>query len=164
MTTPAKATTAIPPVLEPNTKTDGPRTDEGAIPPQAQANVPAIAVTNMAFGSPDFMNVIPSSMKPHLHYRWVRSRRDENHIRVQRARMAGYDFVKRGEVQTLVESDDRGDGKIYIADCVLMSCPKELHQKRRREQTARQQAILASTTAQTEQKARELGVKLIKDD
>lgn len=142
-----------------------PRSSEGAVPTADTApTAAAIKVSDLSHKNPDFMNIIPSSMKPDLHYRWVRSRQDENHMQVARARMAGYNFVKLGEVQTIVETDDRGDGKIYIADCVLMACPKAAYERSRRQKAARQEAILASTTALTEQKARELGVKLIKDD
>lgn len=147
---------------------DKPRSQEPPAPSEDKAPdfkaVPQVYTKNLSHNQADFMNVIPESMKSNLHYRWVRSRRDESHTAVFRARRAGYDFVKRGEVQLLAEADDRGDGKIYIGDCVLMACPKSVHQNRNNEKRKQREAILASTTAVTEEKARELGVKLIKDE
>lgn len=148
--------------------TDAPRTQEPPVKPEAPApdfkGVPSVTAKNLSHQRADFMGIIPETMKPNLHYRWVRSRQDESHVAVYRARRAGYDFVKIGEVQLLAEPDDRGDKKIYIGDCVLMACPKKLHNERQAAKRQQREGILASTTAVTEQKAREIGVKLIKDE
>lgn len=145
---------------------DGPRTDEPGIKPETPAPdgpVPSIMTKNLTHSDANFMNVVPETLKPGLHYRWVRSRQDESHLQVHRAKMAGYDFVKAGAVQLLVTPDNRGDNKIYVADCVLMSCPKAVHAQRQAQKRQRREATLASTSAVTKQKAKELGVKIIND-
>jgi hypothetical protein len=148
-----------------DTKTDKPRTNEPAIKPDTPAPEKlSVSATDLSHGNPDFMHVVPETMKPELHYRWVRSRQDESHIAVQRARMKGYSFVKKGDVQLLVPSDNRGDSNIYVGDCVLMACPKEVKIKRDRDKRQQREATLASTTAVTKQKAKEIGVKLIQEE
>lgn len=147
--------------------TDKPRSQEPAVQSHGTApdiKAPSVATKALSHGNVNFMNIIPESMKPELHYRWVRSRQDESHLQVHRARIAGYDFVKLGEVQLLVEPENRGDGKIYIADTVLMACPKEVHSKRQNQKRQQREATLASTTAVTKQKAKELGVMLIDEE
>lgn len=147
---------------------DQPRSNEPAVKPEppapAMKSVQPVSSKNLAHNQHDFMNVVPESRKSNLHYRWVRSRQDESHLAVFRARRAGYDFVKIGEVELMAEADNRGDGKIYIGDTVLMACPKAVHAKRQTDKRLQREGILASTTAVTEQKAKELGVSLIKDD
>lgn len=147
--------------------TDKPRSTEPGIKPETPAPdgaVPSMFAKNLTHSDANFMNVVPETLKPGLHYRWVRSRQDESHLQVHRAKMAGYDFVKAGEVQLLVSPDNRGDNKIYVADCVLMSCPKAVHAQRQAQKRQRREATLASTSAVTKQKAKELGVKLIETD
>lgn len=147
---------------------DAPRSSEPAVKAEPTApsmkGVQPVSAKNLAHNQHDFMNVVPESRKPNLHYRWVRSRQDESHLAVFRARRAGYEFVKAGEVELMAEADNRGDGKIYIGDCVLMACRKVDHSKRQADKRLQREGILASTTAVTEQKAKELGVSLIKDD
>lgn len=111
------------------------------------------------------MDLVPETMDPNKHYRWVRSRGEEYHSAVTKAKMKGYTPVKqsKGGVQTVVQPDNRTDGVIAIGDCILMECPKALHLRRTNERFRHNESLLAAASAETEQMAKEKGIKVIKD-
>jgi len=112
----------------------------------------------------EMLALVPESCDPSREYRWVRSRADEYHSGVSKARRKGYRLEKRqGGVKTVVESDDRADDVIAIGDLVLMSAPKDLVRKRRDDRFRQQEAVLASASAETEQMAKDKGVRILKD-
>jgi hypothetical protein len=113
----------------------------------------------------DLLALVESTKEPGRHYRWVRSRGDEYHSAVAKAKLRGYrvELRKEGGVQTVVEPDSRGDNVIAIGDVILMSCPIAVQRQREDARFRRNEALLASATAETEQMAKEKGISLIKD-
>lgn len=126
-------------------------------------NAPDVTVKPRKRQDANILDLDQSSLDPAKHYRWVRCRKDEYMQSVQKHKLRGYQLEKKGGVKTVVEPDDRPDGIIAIGDLVLMSCPKERHEERRREIHQRTETMLASTSATTEQMAKEKGIEIIKD-
>lgn len=123
-----------------------------------------VSVTSRNRKDPQLLDLDPSTLKPDRHYRWVRSRGDESHMSVTKHKLRGYQVEKtEGGVKTLAEQEERPDKVIAIGDLILMSCPKDVHERRQEEKRARREALISSTTAETEQMARDKGVELIKD-
>lgn len=127
----------------------------------AQAPVPNVRLEQMKFRDADFLGLDPRTIKPELHYRWVRV--DSNGRSVVRKKARGYHVVTQKDgVRTLVEADKRADGAIVIGDSVLMACPRQLHEERQRFLHKRSEDILASTSANTEEEAKRKGVRIIR--
>lgn len=125
-------------------------------------NVPPIGVKDRKHEDATFLELEDDTMDPERHYRWVRA--DSNNSSVVRHKVLGYQLeTKEGEVKTKATPDDRGDSAIAIGDLVLMSCPKEVYEDRQRRNFSRREEILASTAAETKQRAKEKGIKLIED-
>lgn len=125
---------------------------------------PAVLVQARSRKDPQLLDLDPSTLNPNRHYRWVRSRGDEAHMAVTKHKLRGYSVEKaEGGVKTLAEQEKRPDDVIAIGDLILMSCPKDVHEKRQAEKKARREALIASTSAETEAMAKEKGVELIRD-
>lgn len=133
--------------------------------PVGSAPLPTISVGERSHKDPDFLALDQSTLEPGRHYRWVRCRSDEHMMAVTKTKLIGYrvEHLKEGGVRALTETDARPDGVIAVGDLILMSCPEELFEKRQLAQSAKTEGLLASTSAQTEQRAKELGIKVIKD-
>jgi hypothetical protein len=142
----------------------GPRV-VGAGAPGPAPRIPPISVKNRKMRDPEMLALDPDTLDPTRHYRWVRCRADEHLLSVQKHKLAGYqlELMREGGPRTVVEPDRHPDNRIAIGDLVLMSCPQSLYDERERERLARNEMLLASTSAQTEQTAREKGVSIIKD-
>lgn len=92
--------------------------------------VPAVTVVDRGEHVLSMLELDLTSQDPHFKYRWV----NVAPIKVARARGKGYKFVEPDEdlIRTLVgESPDAEDGRIRVADVVLMKCPKPVHRERR---------------------------------
>jgi hypothetical protein len=125
---------------------------------------PAVEVHHRKREDARILDLIEETKEPGYHYRWVRSRQDENHLAVSRAKLKGYTPVHTKEgVKTVVAPDTRPDGIIAIGDCILMKCKVDRHQARVREKRIHREQLLASATADTEKMAKEKGLELIKD-
>lgn len=125
--------------------------------------VPAIGVKDRKHEDVTFLQLEDDTMDPERHYRWVRT--DANNSSVTRHKVLGYELeTKEGDVKTKATPDNRGDSAITIGDLVLMSCPKEVYDDRVRRKFTMREEILNSTAAETERRAKEKGVKILKDD
>lgn len=126
---------------------------------------PRVLVKARSHKDPQMLDLDQGSLDPNRHYRWVRSRGDESHMAVTKHKLRGYqvETLKEGGPKPVVELESRPDKVIAIGDLILMSCPKEVHEKRQTARKARTEALLASTSAQTEQMAKEKGVVIVKD-
>jgi hypothetical protein len=123
---------------------------------------PAIGVKDRKHEDASFLELDEETMDPTRHYRWVR--RGANDSSIVRHKQLGYELEERGgEVRTKATPDNAGDTTIVIGDVVLMSCPVEVYDARVKKQFARREEILASTSAETERRAKEKGIKLIQD-
>ncbi len=124
--------------------------------------VPAVGVKDRKHEDATFLELEDETMDPEKHYRWVRA--DANNSSVVRHKVLGYELeTKEGDVKTKATPDNRGDSAIAIGDLVLMSCPKDVFEARQKRNFARREEILASTTAETERRAKEKGITLIHD-
>lgn len=133
-------------------------------PPSTRRDLPSVEVKERSRKDPGFLDLDPTTLKPDRHYRWVRCRADEHMTQISKMKLIGYTVeLKTGGVKTLADTDNRPDGAIAIGDLVLMSCPQSLHEQRQREQFLKSENLLASTTAQTEQMAKDKGISIIKD-
>jgi hypothetical protein len=111
-----------------------------------------------------FLDLDQTTLKPDRHYRWVRVSKEEHMMQVTKHKLRNYQLeTKKGGVKTLAETDNRPDDVIAIGDLVLMSCPKLDHEQRVRDRQSRTEALLASTSAETERMAKEKGISIIKD-
>lgn len=129
--------------------------DEG--PTTAPAGASRVSVQGNAHKDPSFMDLDPSSTDPNREYRWVRR------PSVYRKKAKGYVVeTEEGGVRTLVELEEKTpDGAIIVGDCILMSKPKVAYQEGRARLHKRNEEMLASTTAQTKEMAREKGVTIL---
>lgn len=143
--------------------------------------LPSITVTERSHRTPTFLDLDQSTTDPSRHYRWVRCRKDEHMISIISTKLEGYrieywpdspqgkaqGWTDHQNVQRFVrpvtETERRPDGVISVGDLILMSTSKFNHEERQREQFARTEGLLAATSAQTEQMAKEKGVRVIKD-
>lgn len=135
-----------------------------AVPPQQpHSNIPPVKVKNRKMRDPEMLSLLPETLDPNRHYRWVRCRTDEHLMSITKHKLAGYQLetMREGGPQTTVEPDVHPDKRIAIGDLVLMSCPLEMYQERTRESDRRREELLAKTSAQTEETAREKGVSII---
>lgn len=126
---------------------------------------PKILVKSRASKDPQLLDLDPKSLDPNRVYRWVRSRGDESHMSVTKHKLRGYtvEKSKEGGPKTVAEIEPRPDGVIAIGDLILMSVPAQLHASRQAQKRARRESILASTSAETEQMAKDKGVAIISD-
>lgn len=141
---------------------------DNAVPPQRGTlpnTAPRVLVKSRAAKDPNILDLDPQTLDPNKHYRWVRSRGDESHMSVTKHKLRGYQVEKKteGGVKTLAEQEPRPDNVIAIGDLILMSCPKDVHERRQNEKRARREALISSTTAETEAMAKAKGVELIHD-
>lgn len=134
-------------------------------PPKAQGRGAAkVSVIDRAHQDPEMLGLDPKTLEPGMHYRWVRSRKEEHGQSVTKHRMKGYSLVTKEEgVATNVETDDRPDGAVGVGDLVLMKCPQALHDARVQGRRQHTEAQLASTSATTKEMAKEKGVEIISD-
>lgn len=123
---------------------------------------PVIEVKERSHTDATFLELDPSSTDPNRHYRWVRA--DANNGSVVRHKLKGYriETLNTG-VKPLATPDRRNDSAIAIGDVILMSCDKQEYEERMQSGYRRREAILASTSAETEEMAARKGVKLIQD-
>lgn len=134
--------------------------------PVQRPPLPSIGVKNRNREARHFLDL--ENMDPTREYRWVRCRADEHHMSVTTSKMHGYileHWSKEGvrPLADIEESERRPDGVIAIGDLVLMSISKLDYEASQRAQHARTEALLASTSAQTEQMAKDKGIKVMKD-
>lgn len=122
---------------------------------------PAIEMEDRTYDDPQMMEIL--NKKPGLHYRWIRCSAHDNFLAVQRAKLRGYKPVKKEEITTIAEIEDKGDGLVHIGDSLLMACKTEVYERRVAKKRQRREQILASATATTEEMARKKGIKLIPD-
>lgn len=140
---------------------------EGIPAPEGGAVSMSIGVKDRSLLNPEMLTLV--NMQPGRHYRWVRSRGDENHGAIAKARLKGYTVEKLqpGGVQTLVEPDRRPDGAIAIGDLVLMSCPEHLHKQRVIEKRRLNEQRMASAAAEATQVVKDMaeakGASIIAD-
>lgn len=134
--------------------------------PVGSAPLPSVAVSERSHRDPDFLALDPATLDPARHYRWVRCRSDEHMMAVTKTKLIGYQLetLREGGPRALTDTDKRPDNVIAVGDLVLMSCPQGLFDNRQAAQSAKTEGLLASTSAQTEQRARELGIKVVKDE
>jgi hypothetical protein len=106
------------------------------------------------------MDLDESTMDPNRHYRWV------HRPSVYRKKAKGYVVeTLEGGVKPLVDVDEKSpDGAIIVGDCILMSKPKVAYEKSVARKFKRNEDMLAATTAQTEEMAREKGVRVFKEE
>lgn len=133
--------------------------------PVGSGPLPTIAVSEKSHRDPDFLALDESTLNPSRHYRWVRCRSDEHMMAVTKTKLIGYsvETIREGGPRALTDTDERPDKVIAVGDLILMSCPQALFDKRQAAQSAKTEGLLASTSAATEQRAKELGIKVIKD-
>lgn len=130
----------------------------------AAPSAPAVTVRSRSREDSRILDLVEGTQEPGYHYRWVRSRKDENHLAVSRAKLKGYVPVLSKEgVKTVVESDPRPDGTVAIGDLILMKCKIARYEERVKEKKVRHEQLLASATAETERMAKEKGLALISD-
>ena len=130
----------------------------------ARPPLPDISIRNRNRRDPNFLAIVNED--PSRHYRWVRCRSDEHFMSVTRTKLDGYRFehYEEGGVRPVAEIEERRpDNVIAVGDLVLMSCSIEDWEASLKEQHARTENLLASTSAQTEQMARDKGISIIKD-
>ena len=143
-----------------------PPTNPAKSSPNAASAVP-VSVRSRNRQDPQLLDLNPKSLDNNRHYRWVRSRGDENHMAVTKHKLRGYRVEKTnqegGAPRTLAETDKRPDGVISIGDLILMSCPVDQHKSRQDQKRQRREAILQSTAAETKQMARDKGVVLMEE-
>lgn len=131
------------------------------------AEIPVVRVRDRKHSDATFLQLDEASKDKNRHYRWVRV--DHTNSSVVKHKLKGYEpELKGGSVRTLAETDDRGEGDsdespIIIGDLMLMSCPVEDFERRVLERKKRTDDLLESTTAETERRAKEKGIKLIQD-
>lgn len=110
--------------------------------------------------SADIMGVDPKTTDPRKHYRWVRN----DPQRIAKAKLQGYEVETiKGGVRTIVEQDRGGDSAIRRGDLILMSIRKDVYEYYTRQKHARGEKLLASTSAETEEIAKQKGIRVIKD-
>lgn len=125
---------------------------------------PRVLVKQRSRQDPQLLDLDPNTLDPKRHYHWTRSRGDESHMQVTKHKLRGYRVEKTdGGVKTIAELEPRPDNVIAIGDLILMSCPIEVYEKRVAEKRARRESLISSTTAETEQMAKDKGVELIRD-
>lgn len=132
--------------------------------PVQRPPLPEIGVKNRNRGDANFLEI--ENKEEGRHYRWVRCRSDEHFMSVTTTKLIGYrvEHYSEGGVRPLAEVDERRpDNIIAVGDLILMSCSEEDWQRSLREQHARTESLLASTSAQTEQMAKDKGISIIKD-
>lgn len=110
--------------------------------------------------SADILGLDPKSTNPTKHYRWVRN----DAQKIAKARLQGYEVETiKGGVRTIVEQDRGGDSAIRRGDLILMSIRKDVYEYYTRQKHARGEKLLASTSAETEEIAKQKGIRVIKD-
>lgn len=111
---------------------------------------------------PDDSSVLdPSSLDEDYEYRFVQ----ERVTNVAQKKTKGYTFVEEGEVETLLEQEDKsGDGRIRHGDRVLMKCPKTRVKQRRERHRELNENRLNATSSAMRQKADQAGVRVIEGD
>lgn len=128
----------------------------------SDVKAPAVGVRARNREDVSFLELEEDSLDEDKKYRWVRV--GPNDTSAMKHKQLGYDYEEEdGDVRTKATPDNKGDGKISIGDLVLMSCPKDVWERRQRENFARREELLASTSAETEARAKEKGIKLIRD-
>lgn len=91
-------------------------------------DVPKVVVEDRR-NSSDVLGLDPETTKPGVHYRWVSA----NPSRVARHQMKGYRMVTREDgVLPVIPVDNAGDGTVRVGDMILMQCPEESFQARRK--------------------------------
>jgi hypothetical protein len=129
--------------------------------------LPDISVSNRNRGDANFLALVNED--PTRHYRWVRCRSDEHFMSVTTTKLGGYrlehyDDADPTSVRPVAEVEERRPDKVIaVGDLILMSCSMEDWERSLREQHNRTEALLASTSAQTEEMAKEKGISIIKD-
>lgn len=132
--------------------------------PVQPQTAPVVSVRARNRDDARILDLLEETKEPGYHYRWVRSRKDENHLAVSRAKLKGYVLcTAKDGVKTVVEPDYRPDGTIAVGDLVLMKCKVADHEGRVRQRRIHNEQLLASATADTEQMARDKGLELIRD-
>lgn len=127
--------------------------------------LPSVEFSDRSHKEPNFLDLVPETLDPSRHYRWVRCRADEHHMAVTKAKLLGYTIEtnREGGPQTVTQTDGRPDTSITVGDLLLMSCSKDVFERREIQRKARQEALMESATAQTKEMAREKGVRIIAD-
>jgi hypothetical protein len=129
---------------------------------KAGPSVPSVEVRDRKRNDAEILDLVEMSKDPNRHYRWVRV--DRYNTSVVKHRLRGYVAeISTGGIETIAEPDKRGDGHIVVGDVMLMSCPRDLYEQRVADRLARQEATLASTSAETKRMAKEKGIALIQD-
>lgn len=155
-------------------KSAGANTSAGNIP---QAQTPMAAQPTLAAAPPkvkvqsmellDMQALDPSSLDPDRHYRWVRTTSDDQPtgMSVTRHKLRGYEVetYRDGGPRTLAEAPAGEDNTVRMGDLILMSCPKALRQERMKQAERQSEERLAANSVTTEEQARKLGVRVIKD-
>lgn len=103
------------------------------------------------------LSLDPDTMDPNRHYRWVQ----DSGVRIAKHRAKGYTIERKSEsgVVPLVEVDDAADGTIRVGDTVLMSCPKDKYDARKRSQEELSLQRAQKATKAAKRKAREIARK-----
>ena len=127
--------------------------------------LPSLSIAERSRQDPSFLDLDPKTLDPSRHYRWVRCRKDEHHLAVISSKLEGYtiEMWRDGGPRPMVDTEKRPDGIISVGDLILMSCTRVNNEVRQEEQYQRREALLATTSAQTLEMAKEKGIVTIKD-
>lgn len=92
---------------------------------------------------------------PDYHYRFIR----DDRMRLSRARLQGYEPVEEGSIELLMQGSGAADGTIRVGDTILMACPRERYEKRRKRSQDLSEARLSAPKEQAIEKAERLAHK-----
>ena len=103
----------------------------------------------------------PDTMEPGMSYKFVR----EDRMRIARHKMRGYRVVLMSEstVRPYVEFDDSGDGAIRVGDTILMQCPTEKVERRKKQEEQVTTRRLNAPKKAVQDKAKRAGIRTIQD-
>ncbi len=134
--------------------------DPTPTPPSPPPPVPKVEVRPRAYD--DMASVLgldPDTTDPTRHYRWV----NRSHVKVARAKMRGYQLVKKNEVQPYIDVETGPDGAIVAGDLVLMSTDKATFARRKQKEVDLAISRTSRAGDDTLQRGKKLGIKTIRD-
>lgn len=125
------------------------------------AATPDVRLTDERRDLESMFTLDPATMDPEMSYKFVR----EDKMRIARHKMRGYRVVltDTDKVRPYVDFDDHGDGAIRVGDCILMQCPRDKAEARKRSNERLATERLAAPKKKFEQAAKKRGVRTIQD-
>lgn len=141
----------------PDMDTNGPRITNPDSSRNPKREVPKVSVESREhMGS--MLDLDVSQLDPKFKYRWV----NVAPLKVARAKAKGYIFVDpdEEEIRNLVgDSPDTEDGRVRVADVVLMKAPQTLYRERRKRITERTKTRLTGPKRKFKRQATDEGTK-----